>query len=125
MARNAEDALIAQITDDPRQREALRRKLALLRAELAGPKPTAIEGLLAGRVAICWLDAYYMDVLSSLTMRTANVGTALSDYYQRRQGRAHRRLLSACKALTTCQRLVLETVRSSIQSKDRRTLVST
>jgi hypothetical protein len=116
MARNAEDALISQITDDPRQREALRRKLELIRADVAGPKPTAIEGILARRVAFCWLDAYYMDMLSSLTMRAGGFDSSLSEYYQRRQNRAHRRLLSSCKALATCRRLALPEVQSRLDS---------
>jgi hypothetical protein len=120
MARNAEDALISQITDDPRQREALRRKLELIRADLAGPKPTAIEGLLARRVAFCWLDAYYMDMLSSLTMRAGGFDSSLSEYYQRRQNRAHRRLLSACKALATCRRLALPSIQEGLVRSERR-----
>jgi hypothetical protein len=63
MVEHAENALISQITNDPRRREALRRKLVLITAEQAGPNPTAIERLLARRVALCWLDTYYMDIL--------------------------------------------------------------
>jgi hypothetical protein len=107
MARNAETALISQITNDPRRREALRRKLVLITADLSGPNPTAIEGLLARRAALCWLDAYYMDILSSLSMGVDTADSTLGEYYQRRQSRAHRRLLSACKTLAACRRLAL------------------
>jgi hypothetical protein len=120
MARNAENALISQITNDPRQREALRRKLVLIKDEQAGPNPTAIEGLLARRVALCWLDAYYMDMLSSLTIGSGAVDSNLSDYYQRRQSRAHRRFLSASKALAVCRRLALPSVQSTAVSIDPR-----
>jgi hypothetical protein len=114
MARNAENALIFQITNVPRQREALKRKLLLITAEQAGPNPTAIERLLARRVALCWLDAYYMDILSSLMIETGSADFSLSDYYQRRQSRAHRRLLSACKTLAVCRRLALPVVESCL-----------
>jgi hypothetical protein len=124
MARNAETALISQITNDPRRREALRRKLVLITADLSGPNPTAIEGLLARRAALCWLDAYYMDMLSSLTIGSGAVDSDLSDYYQRRQSRAHRRLLSACKALAVCRKLAIDTIQSSIKSSNSRPLVS-
>ena len=122
MARNAENALISQMTNDPRRRAALRRKLVLITAEQAGSNPTAIERLLARRVALCWLDAYYMDMLSSLTIGSGAVDSDLSDYYQRRQSRAHRRLLAACRTLAVCRRLALPVVQSAEAPVDARSL---
>jgi hypothetical protein len=113
MAKNALEALIKQITDRPRQREAIRRKVAILTDELAGPNPTVIEKLLAGRVALCWLDCYYMDTMSYLSMGVDGPDFMLGEYYQRRQNRAHRRYLSACKALATCRKLALPAVRTA------------
>src|SRR5262249_18555628 len=43
-------------------KEALVRKLALMRAELAGPDPTPLERLLVGRVVACWLQVQDADI---------------------------------------------------------------
>jgi hypothetical protein len=135
IARNPENALISRVTDDRRQQEAFGRKLALLKTDLAGPNPTAIVKLLPTRVVLCWLDAYYMDMLSFLALQTESVDFSLSDYYQRRPSRAHRRLNSACKIFAlpeagpACERVLLAiesrttcTARCPVRSRESRTV---
>src|SRR5262249_1503433 len=41
--------------------ESLHRKVAALKAELAGTAPTPIERLLAERVAACWIEVHWAD----------------------------------------------------------------
>jgi hypothetical protein len=116
IAKHALEALIKQITDNPRRKEAIRRKVAILTEELAGPNPAAIEKLLAGRVALCWLDSHYMDMMSYLSMGVVAPDSTVGEYYQRRQNRAHRRLISASKALAVCRRLAFDSVRAQVTS---------
>lgn len=84
-------------------REAARRHLADLRAELAGPNPTPLEGVLAERAALALYDASRLDreALSrtDLTWQTA-------DLLDRRRSRAHARALAAVRSLAVVRRLL-------------------
>src|SRR5262249_18212335 len=63
LAWQAEHALLRTATGDNLSlREALTRKLELLRAELGGPSPTPLERLLIERVAACWLQLHLADM---------------------------------------------------------------
>jgi hypothetical protein len=60
LAAHAERAWVTLIAGpDAVFAEALQRKAAALRAEVAGPEPTPLEELLAARVSACWLQVYY------------------------------------------------------------------
>ena len=62
LARQATQSVVnAAAGEDLVFREALARKLELLRDELAGPEPTPIERLLVERVVACWLHVYDAD----------------------------------------------------------------
>jgi hypothetical protein len=63
MARDAMESLRSEITDDPLRRECPRRDAARPREELAGGQPSPIGRTLAERVAACYLDTYYFDML--------------------------------------------------------------
>jgi hypothetical protein len=96
-------------------REALLRKMELLRAELAGPSPTALERLLVERVVACWLqvqdaDVRYAQCSSTLTLDQAK-------YYQLRMDRAHKRYLSAIKTLALIRKLALPVLQVNIAKK--------
>jgi hypothetical protein len=84
-----------------------RTKLAALRAELAGPQPSRLERLLVERVVACWLQVYHADAIAA---QAGSITLAEGDYNQRRQDRAHRRLMSAVKTLATVRRLALPTL---------------
>jgi len=104
MARRAEDALIgaAFAEKDLAGREAARRYLADLRAQLAGPDPSPLDRVLAKRAALALYDAGRLDreALSrtDLTWQTA-------DLLDRRRSRAHGRALAAVRSLAVVRRL--------------------
>jgi len=87
LAIRAENALVnvAAGTDEV-LREALTKKVAMLKVELGGETP--LEKLLVERVVACWLNVYYNDALHA--MRMNNITWAESEYFQRRQERANR-----------------------------------
>jgi hypothetical protein len=85
-------------------KEALTRKLELLRAELAGPSPAPVERLLVERVVACWLQVQDADVRYA---QARDLSLAWGEHYQRRMDRAHKRYLSALKTLALVRRLAL------------------
>jgi len=63
LAVQAEQSFIRAVSgDNLAVREAMTRKLELLRNELAGPNPTSVERLLVERIAACWLQVQDADV---------------------------------------------------------------
>ncbi|HUY32084.1 MAG TPA: hypothetical protein VMV69_04830 [Pirellulales bacterium] len=105
LAKTAIDTLLAlRFGEQLASQEAVRHKMAELRAELMGEHPSALERLLVERVVVCWLHAYHADE------QTCNMGSITlpwAEYRQRNQDRAHRRYLSAMKTLGTVRRLAL------------------
>jgi len=111
LATRAENALINVATGkDEILREALSRKLATLKEELGARTP--LERLLGERVAACWLNVYYIDALYA--QRLNSITWAESEYFQRRQERAHRLYLSAIRTLAQVQRLLVPAVQVNI-----------
>jgi hypothetical protein len=105
LARQAERSLINAVAGKNLLfREALVRKLELLRADLGGTQPTPLERLLVSRVVACWLQVQIADAQYA---QADNLTVAQGDYYQRRQDRAHRRFLSAVRTLALVRRLAL------------------
>ncbi len=105
LARQAEHSLInALVGEDLAWKYALVRKLELLRAELGGPNPTPVERLLVERVVACWLQVQDADVRYT---QAKNPALEWGDYYQRRMDRAHKRYLSALKALALVRKLAV------------------
>jgi hypothetical protein len=95
-------------------KEALARKLELMRAELAGENPTPVERLLADRVAACWL---YLHHLEAVYAGKESMSLALGDYYQRSITSAHKRYLAAIKALAMVRKLALPVLQVNIARK--------
>ncbi len=115
LALQAECALVKMAVGDSEvHTEALRTKLAQLRDELAGSQATALELLLANRVALCWLMVHYADATYAQRTHEGTLSLELGDYFQRRQDRAHRRYLTALKALAQVRRLLGPTVQVNI-----------
>lgn len=79
------------------------RRLAALKAELAGPGAPPLERLLAERAAACWLQALAADAAAAGAMGSGPRREALA---VRRQQAAHRRYLTALATLATVQRLL-------------------
>ncbi len=113
LALQAERALVKGISgENALLKDALYRKLEVLRAELSGPSPSVLDRLLVERVVACWLqvygaDALYAQNLGKLTLKR-------SEFFQRRQDRAHRRYLSAIRTLAHVRRLLLPPVQVNI-----------
>jgi hypothetical protein len=111
LAIRAENSLVnVAAGNDEILRDALRRKLATLKQELGGGTP--LERLLVERVAACWLNVYYVDALYA--QRLNNISWAESEYFQRRQERAHRLYLSAIRTLAQVRRLLVPAVQVNI-----------
>ena len=116
MADNVIELIVAQTTDDPVRQEALRRHAAMVRDELAGPAPTAVEKVLAERIAVCYLDAYYADLLVYGDEEEDEGTTVLAaEYYQRRQDRAHRRYMNAIEELARVRRMETASIRERVE----------
>jgi hypothetical protein len=113
LAWQAEHSLIrAAVGDNLAAREALTRKLELLRAELAGPSPTPLERLLVERVAACWLQLHHADILLAQQGHTFTLRQL--EYHQRTRDRAHKRYLSAIKTLALVRKLALPVLQVNI-----------
>jgi hypothetical protein len=74
LAQHAELTLVRlAVGDDLFAQEAVRRQLAALKAELAGPSPGPLTRLLVDRVGVCWLQAHHAD-LDAARVRLAEGG---------------------------------------------------
>jgi hypothetical protein len=101
----AESALIDRITqkDNLATKETLKHQLESMRIEVAGENPSPLERLLAERVVITWLQVQLFDAIYAFEMKDGNVRRG--DYLQKCIDRAHRRHLSAVKALAQIRRM--------------------
>jgi hypothetical protein len=112
MARTAEQLMVARSSGKNLVvREALQRKLAALRAELAGPDPTPIERLLAERAALCWLA---VNEFEAAAQQIGPISIEVADYQQRRIDRAHKRFLTALKTLAAVRKLAVPALRVNV-----------
>ena len=93
--------------------EGVRLKLRSF-AELAGPTPSAVERLLAERVALCWLDCHYAEYMEIAA--TSGRSFAQADFTAHQRNRAHRRYLSALKALAAVRKLPIVAVQVNMGS---------
>jgi hypothetical protein len=89
--------------DDVVTLEAILARLEQLRAELAGPAPTAVERLLAERAASCWLG------VSRAEFHLASAGVQ-NDHAQRSLDRANKRYLSVLATLARVRKLAAPAV---------------
>jgi hypothetical protein len=94
--------------DDWITHELHERELNDIRAELLGPAPTAVERLLAERVAIGWLEVHTAE-------HQLWVGSPDDrPHWQRQVDHAHRRFTSALRLLTAVRRLPRPAVQVNI-----------
>jgi hypothetical protein len=115
MVRNTENTLIgAAAGKDLMVREALKRKLAVMRDELAGPTPTPLDKLLIDRIVLSWLALH--DTEARFAQMTG-LSIAQADYWQRRIDHCHRRYLSAIKALASIRKLALPALQMNFARK--------
>jgi hypothetical protein len=106
LAWQAERSLIRKAAGDNLLfAEALTRKLELLRAEVACQNPAPVERLLIERVVACWLQVHEADI--RLAQNEPQLTLAQAKYQQRCRDRAHKRYLSALKALALVRKLAV------------------
>jgi hypothetical protein len=117
LARVAEQELISATTGAKNLafREALIRKLELLRAELAGPAPTPLERLLVERIGACWLQLHLAEAM--LAQQGHNLNRVQLEYKERSRDRAHKRYLAAIKALALIRKRVLPVLQVNVAKK--------
>lgn len=107
----ASSTLINLVTDNELRRAGYRRRLEIMRDEMAGPKPSALELHLAERAALC---ALAVSNLERLYTQNFSSGTKVWEVCGRQLDGAHRRHLSAVKALAEVRRLKLPSIQVNI-----------
>ena len=113
LAKHALTAQLALIVGDHELlKDAVATNLETMRAELEGPECSPLERLLVQRILACWLQVTHADMICA--QRAPDLTLAQGDYYQRRQDRAHRRLLSAIRTLATVRKLALPVLQLNV-----------
>jgi hypothetical protein len=103
-AIRAQEALIGwAVGQDLAAGEALRRRIAQVRDELAGPDASPLERLLADNLALAWADAH---LAAERAYRAAALTLTEADRIERRRDRAQRRLIAAAKSLDLIRRVM-------------------
>jgi hypothetical protein len=95
-------------------REAVIRKLELLRAELLGANPTPVERILVERVLACWLQVQAAELRAA---QSTDTYLKQLDFQQRRMDATNRRFLSAVKTLALVRKLALPILQVNIAKK--------
>jgi hypothetical protein len=116
LCQHVENALIERIAGEKDLvfREGLFRRVAALKAELAGPSPTPLESLLVERIAASWLAVSYAEAISS---QAKDASRDWADYYQRRLDRAHGRYLAAIRSLAVVRRLQVPAIQLNVAER--------
>lgn len=116
LAAAAEDALVELwAPNSALTREGLRKKLAAMRTDLAGPEASLLERLLAERLVACWLQAFHADFAYARALKELRPEEA--ELYQRRQDRATRQYLKALRSLADVRRLLIPTLQVNIADR--------
>jgi len=107
IAREAEALWVDLIAGgDLLVRQSLKRKVADMKAELAGPAAPPLERLLVDRVVATWMQLAQADSAIA-QLRGRDLTVAQLDLLQRRQERAQRSYLAAIRTLATVRRLAV------------------
>ena len=116
IAFQAEYSFIKSFAGDDELVKAMQAaRLQLMREELAGDNPTPLEKLLAERIALCWLHLNICEI--TLAQKGHDMTLTVAAYQQKRLDRAHKRYLSAIKALAQVRKLQLPNVQVNIGEK--------
>lgn len=89
----------------------------MLRAELSGEEPNALECLLIDRIICCWLEVHGAEWDHTSGRGRLQSDMKREEFYERRLGRAHRRLLSAVKTLAQVRKLMGVNVQINVAEK--------
>lgn len=116
LATIAETALINLVAGNHAvTRKGLRKKLAAMREELAGPGAPPLERLLVERVVACWLQSYSADLAYARILDDPWSNEA--EHGQRRQDRAARQYLKALRSLAMVRRLLVAPVQVNVAER--------
>jgi hypothetical protein len=86
------------------RQKSLTVTLANMREELAGPNPSPLESLGAERVASCYLQLHYAELLYN--QQLPELTLKQDAYHQKRLDRLHNRYLSAMRSLAQVRKLL-------------------
>ena len=113
MAALAQVCLLKSICkDNVLRREAVLRKMELMRVELSGPNPSPIERLLIERIVIGGLFVHMLEIQStSQAAREPKYG----DYIQKQIDRAQRRYFAAIQSLAMIRKMALPVLEVKIK----------
>jgi hypothetical protein len=106
VAQIAEDALIEEMTreGDLAAKELIRCQLEAMREQIAGNNSPPLERPLSERVVVTWLEVQLFEALYAQSMSKLTIAQA--EHHQKRLDRAHRRHLSAIRALAQIRKLL-------------------
>ncbi len=107
------DLLAGSGADAEFARRVVEQDIARKRKEVAGEHPTPLEGLLAERVALCWVAAQHADAQYARKL-AGGMSFKEGEYFARRSEQANRQLLKAVQALATVRRLLAPTIQLNI-----------
>lgn len=99
--RSIQFAISRMVGKDLVSEEAIQRKMELLRVELAGPNPTAMERLLAERIVTMWLHLHRVEGEFAIV---GDDDPGRAGYYQRAITSAQERYFRAIRELTRQRR---------------------
>jgi hypothetical protein len=100
------------VGDSPLFVASLQLTLARLKSDLGGAKPTPLERLLIEDISVAWLQLHYEDIVCA--QQYGEVSRERGEYIQRRQERAHRRYISALRALAQLRRIPVPLVQINV-----------
>jgi len=112
----AEEALIkAAVGEDLIAQEALKTTSRAMRVDLEGRDATPLERLLIHRIVCCWIQANH--TTACFAQNEGRFTSKQENYQQRRQDKAHRRLLYAIKTLAQVRRLLGPSIQVNVAEK--------
>jgi hypothetical protein len=119
IAKVAEDALIENMTREENlaAKELIRCQLEAMREQIVGKNCSPLERLLSERVVLTWLEVQLFEALYAQNMSHLTIPQA--EHYQKRLDRAHRRHLSAIRALAQIRKLLKGTAMTQINIADK------
>jgi hypothetical protein len=119
VAETVEDTLIEEMTreGDLATKVIMRCQLQAMREQIAGQNSSSLERLLSERVVVTWLELQLFEALYAQNMRNLTIPQA--EHHQKRLDRAHRRHLSAIRALAQIRKLLKGTAITQINIADK------
>jgi hypothetical protein len=103
LAKRVREQLIARVTKDFTVRELIRREAEMMRRDLEGGRPSAIERLVVERILVAWLYLARCDLLAGASVDDLDC-PQLAAHLGRMRDAADRNYLASLKALAQIRR---------------------